>query len=594
MPASRHNNHEAKRARMAEFLAQLARGSTITESSRQVGVTAATYRRWRKEHPEFARKADEVRARFRAANVPGAEDDFDGTFASFRKTFFRMDTYDHQRELVEILQAARPMTVTLVTFPPEHGKTSTLEDFVGYKLALDPDYRFGFVSEREHHGKKIIGRVKHRMTHPDFVEYQARFGPFEPSPDSDLPWTATHFTVAQRTSDERDFSLVATGWKSAVAGSRYDMLLVDDVQSRKSLNATTEIVETLQQDHFSRVGKQGAIVIVATRVGESDVYDALIRQGVIDSHVTFPAVKAAADPGCERCAGEGRILDPEAPFDEGWTCDCRALCPPMWPGASLDKRRKQVTEPVWFATYQQAPTSSHVRTFTSEMWDDCTHPSIPVGTTSVPGDIFPRQVSLAVDPALDGGNAIQVVAASTENLLLVDATWENRLGQVEKILSRIEDMAMRYRPAEVIIEQMAFQKALANDERLATMAKRLGFRVLPHTTRANKTDPIMGVASMDRSFLRGEIIIPGEGQVARFDHLREQLLAWKSGVPTRTLTQDSVMALWFAWLRWMQTRAAALHRASGENLRVHSGVPGGMTTVPRGRIVARSRVGVRP
>jgi hypothetical protein len=104
----------------------------------------------------------------------------------------------------------------------------------------------------------------------------------------------------------------------------------------------------------------------------------------------------------------------------------------------------------------------------------------------------------------------------------------------------------------------------------------------------------MGVASMDRSFLRGEIIIPGEGQVARFDHLREQLLAWKSGVPTRTLTQDSVMALWFAWLRWMQTRAAALHRASGENLRVHSGVPGGMTTVPRGRIVARSRVGVRP
>ena len=346
-----HPQVQRKIRRQREVLQQIRMGKTIVEAVEVAGVSKRAYQMWRSRDPGFKQQVDDLRRAMltrdlAAEGAADAEGGYDGSFEAFRRIYMGLDTFQHQQELVDILDNASPMSVTLVTFPPEHGKTTTLEDFICWKLGEDPDFRFGLVSEKDNHGRKMIGRVQKRMTDPQFSAYQGRFGPFDPSEQGlDLPWRSDYFTVAGRTTDERDYSVIATGWSTAVSGSRYDRLLVDDVQSVKSLNLTDSIAHSLRQDHFTRVGRDGAIVIVATRVGDGDVYEKLLDEGVIDNHIRFPAVRPVGEPTCPDCEGRGVWgdveLDPDMPDAVkergGWTCNCRALCPQMWDGRSLDR-----------------------------------------------------------------------------------------------------------------------------------------------------------------------------------------------------------------------------------------------------------------
>lgn len=563
-----HPNTRKKLERQKQWIEQHRAGGTVQQCCDAVGISRRTYDNWRTDDDTWFRdKVEQVRRETleRDYAAEGRYDgEYDGTFESFRAVFMGMGTYKHQRELVDILDDARPMSVTLVTFPPEHGKTTTVEDFICWKLGEDPDFRFGVVSEGQQHGRKIIQRVKHRMTDPGFAKYQGKFGPFKPESDQDNPWTADYITVAKRNTDERDYSLVATGINTSVSGSRYDELIVDDVQSKKSLSLSEDFLDKLRQDHFSRVGRRGPIVFIATRVGEQDIYQLLLDKGVIDRHIKFPAVRAKADPMCGVCGGKGLVgdpeFDPDMPKDVvargGWTCNCRVLCPEMWDGRSLDLRRKQVGEEIWWTTYQQAPQAATRATFTKEMIDRCERDDLHVGAVALDSDRYPRRVLLGLDPALDGGNALVALACNQHNAIVTDLQVDFGLAQWERIMAGIEDFAGKYAPHEVVIEKMAFQKGLVNDQRVTEMAENHGFRVIGHETRSNKTDPNIGVASMDRSFMRRELLIPNGDASTRsvYDDLRSQLLAWKPNVATKLITQDAVMALWFVWKRWMETR----------------------------------------
>lgn len=96
------------------------------------------------------------------------------------------------------------------------------------------------------------------------------------------------------------------------------------------------------------------------------------------------------------------------------------------------------------------------------------------------------------------------------------------------------------------------------------MGKERGFRIIPHTTSRNKSDPVMGVASMAGSFIRGEVSIPnGNAYVQdRFQPLQHQLRSWRPNVSGKMLTQDTVMALWFGWRRWMDFKKVDLGAAN--------------------------------
>lgn len=155
-----------------------------------------------------------------------------------------------------------------------------------------------------------------------------------------------------------------------------------------------------------------------------------------------------------------------------------------------------------------------------------------------------------------GGGCAQVVCDLGDKLTILDCRTDYDLSQTEEILANLNTFVKTYRPSVVTIEFDAQQKGLGNDDRLKAMAVLNGFAVRPHYTRGRKMDDVFGVASMDQSFKKGEIRIPYGDQKTqdRMQPLITQLRQWRPDIPTKHLTQDLVMALWFVWKHWMEIR----------------------------------------
>jgi hypothetical protein len=328
-------------------------------------------------------------------------------------------------------------------------------------------------------------------------------------------WKADH--------DERDYSMEARGWRSTIAGTRTDLLLVDDIQSVRSLNRTDAMIEAFRQDMLTRPGKEGRVVVVGTRVGQGDFYERIVEEEIVDKYICLPAMR-----------------------------DDESLCPELWPTEVLKLRRKKVGEDVWWRNYMQAPRASMDATFTDQMIDDAMDLSRHIGERPK----WAIGCVAGLDPALAGGNAVHVAAYSAEKYAVVDIDHGRNLARVEAILERLEKMAKLYRFEDLVVETNAYQKGLAEDERLRDLSKLYGFRIHVHQTGTNKLDQAIGVARMPISFIEGTISLPGAGTSdrERLEPLLGQLRTWRADVPTRRLVQDQVMAMWFCWLFWQRKR----------------------------------------
>lgn len=514
---------EARRKQLMELVAE---GHNISESCRMMGINRKTYEAWRRQHPQFRDAMDKLR--MTKKENPDDAPDWDGQFISFRKRFFGWDTYWHQRQIINAIESSKHGRITMALCPPEHGKTTVLEDYINYKLAVDPNHRITYVHESQNFARRVLRRVSQRMRDAEqFPEYIGRFGPFyvDGQERQGKPWSADMLTVAHAQHDERDYSLQVRGWSSSVQGTRTDLLLIDDVQALKSLSQTQSIMATLRQDYFSRPGKKGRIVMVGTRVGIGDVYETFLKDpGLADiiDLIQLPALGKDGEP----------------------------LCPEMWTKKDLETKRKLVGEDAWWRNYQQNPLASGGQTFNGDMIDRAKDSQL------IACQARSEPTVLAVDPALSGQNSIIVASYDSKQLKLIDLRCEENLARTEAIISGIADFAVRYRPNDVVIETAAFQAGLARDERLLRLAKQHGFRIREHTTSRAKSDPILGVASMASGFIREEIRIPWGTQLAegRFAPLIAELLSWRADIPTKHLKQDNVMSLWFAWKFWMERR----------------------------------------
>jgi hypothetical protein len=135
----------------------------------------------------------------------------------------------------------------------------------------------------------------------------------------------------------------------------------------------------------------------------------------------------------------------------------------------------------------------------------------------------------------------------------------------------IDDVARRiegrgWRPTKLVIEAMAFQKGLMEDEFIVETAKRHGMQLESHLTGNNKYDENIGIPSMASSFEAGSIDVPYNTEFDRAiaDGLFAQLRAWKPIRDKSTgklkfqrgtrLRQDQLMAFWFLWIWWTELR----------------------------------------
>lgn len=521
--------------RREKLLRVLAETGDIQMACRAVPVEYRTYLKWRARFPEFKAKADATRTNMTRADTAG-QANWHGGFAEFRKQFFGMDSPWFHLRIIDALENAEPGKITLVLMPPEHGKTTLLEDWANMKLAVDPTFRITFGSEGLDHGKKVLGRVRSRMEEDSpYDEYVARFGPFAPQTGgarkSRQPWGDTKFNVWRKAEHdvERDYNMRAIGIGGRIQGTRTDLLNMDDIQSLITLSQSATYLERFRQDWLTRSGSKAPVFIVGTRVGPDDFYELLIAAGLVDTLITFPAHDS-----------EGNWLWPERYSPEDYAV-----------------MRRNAGEEAWARNYMQDPLASSSGAFSAAEVDAVKNKLRSI-VNPYRQDV--QALTIGLDPGY-GRNAFVVTGMAETHLDVVDARADEDLRNSSNIFQLLEDLLYTHHDenhhpvTHVIIEDKAFQKGLVEDEDLLALQARFAFDISGHDTGSNKRDPRIGVPGMARSFRRQEIDIPWGDDVSRnqMAGLVKELVAWRPSKGTQ-LTQDMVMALWFCWLVWRDVR----------------------------------------
>lgn len=513
-------------------------GSTITDALLELGISTKSHEYYRRTDPQY--KAAISIARRQNSRSKGAG--WEGDSASFAETFFHHEfpTPAFHYDLKHILKSAQPGTITLINVFPNSGKTAVIEDHINETLAKDPNHRFVIASKGQNHARKLLSTVKDRMTNvAAYPEYIGRFGPFyvEGQERAGKPWTTDYIKLAQNDSGERDYNVQVMGWAGQILGSRVDTIILDDIQTGDNMSQVDEMLRKFRQDFYTRL-KGGRIIIIGNRIANGDIYERLMELDVIESanHFDYPAIDHNGN----------------------------SLWPDRWTLEEFTQIRKVAGESVWWTTYQQKPQLASNATFTEELVEASKDWERKVGSY-----VQGTPTVLAVDPGLDPGvTAITALQYTSDSISVIDGERHSDFVQGEQILDLIESYAIRYAPQHVVIETVAFQRALARDERLQSMSRAYGFQVHAHNTGRNKIDTIMGVAAMATSFIREEITFPWEGgdtsiSAQRMEPILAELRAWRPNVPTKLLTQDFVMSLWFAWMFILNARHGMGIKANG-------------------------------
>lgn len=501
---------ERTRQHKEAFITLASRGLRLKDIEAEVGVAHNTYLSWRQRDPEFKTRFDVARNQKLSAEAKKrvlGDGDYDGRFASFRRIYMHLDTYFVHQAIVDAIETCPPMGVVLILCPPESGKTTTLVDYLAKRIGEDANIRVLYASGRQTHVKKQLRRLKNRMTDTGaFSAYIARFGPFEPESNDKLrTWREDAITVAGADHDEADFTFEARSITSEVVGGRADVMVLDDLQSHKTLSQTEAIVERVRQDYISRLGRKSILVVIGTRVGPGDVYEELERAGIVNRVVRIPAVFDDRDP--EPC-----------PHEDG-TCTCVAdghpcggVCiarhpngqqvphypstqPEMWDSHSLAVKRLQVGELAWARNYQQKGIAKGDATFDERLTEKIKDPMRPLGLSfgfvrRLGGEASLHNIA-GLDPALVGGCALTTAACTAKSFHVIDCHQETNVGRPEAIVSMVRFAAETYGLAKLVVEVNAYQKAFAeeyHDGSLNALAAEYGFMVVPHTCVDTETE----------------------------------------------------------------------------------------------------------
>lgn len=583
MTFTKNNNprSEAMAAAKAKVIALVAEGMAAPRAMGQVGYKEDTLRIWISRDKKFARALEEAKddAKNKSTKALGVAKD-EISFPQFSEVFLDQKVFPHHADWINLLEGEEPgwlhdaMTYEpgdknrlLVNVPPEHAKSTVVTvNYSTYRIALNPNVRIIVVSKTLNKAREFVYAIKQRLSHPRWLKLQTAYGPDGGWKEDSDTWRVDTVYLGSdaRDSSEKDPTLQALGMGGQIYGARADLIILDDCITTANAHEFEKQIDWLQKEVITRLGKNGKLLIVGTRIASVDFYKELRNPKHWSNGkcpFTYMAMPAVLEYG--KNPEEWVTLWPKSdrPWDgdEDIEPDENGLYP-KWDGPALFKRRGEVTPSTWALVYQQEDVEED-SIFPPALVQACVRGSRQRGPLKPGAMGHPTHVEgytvIGFDPAMGRGHAAFV--AMTYNradgkIYILDC--ENMSDPTpQKIRAMLEEMTIKFKPNEIRVEINAHQKAYELDDDLRNWLAQHGTSLKPHFTAKNKWDTAHGVASMstmlgtmrDGTFQKNnQIEFPSTNGSEGVKALIQQLITWKPDTKGKT---DCVMAMWFGFLR---------------------------------------------
>ena len=562
-----------------QVLESVRAGMSLQAAMVKAGKKPDTARIWMMRDPAFARSLEEARddAEKKSFASLGMEKE-SIPFKDFSKLFLEQTVFPHHQDWVDLLEGHEPSWLhpsmiyepgepnrLLVNVPPEHAKSTVITvNYSTYRIALNPNIRIIVVSKTLNKAREFVYAIKQRLSHPRWLKLQTAYGPDGGwKQDADTWRTDTVYLGGDaRNSSEKDPTLQALGMGGQIYGARADLIILDDCITTANAHEWEKQMDWLQKEVITRLGKNGKLLVVGTRIAANDLYKELRNPKHWSggkspfTYMGMPAVLEYAEKPEDWVTlwEESDVPwdgDDDTPKENGFY--------PKWDGQALFKRRSEVTPSTWALVYQQ-----------EDIQEDSIFPPVLVqgatngmrkrgplkaGAAGHPTHVEPH-IIIGFDPAMAGNAAFVVCTYNrADGKIYVNDCINMTEPTPQKIRACIEELVQKYRPQEFRVEINAHQKAYSLDDELRNWLAGYGVRLDAHFTGKNKWDTSFGVASMSNLFgtIREEkfqknnlIELPSSEGSEGIKALTQQLLTWKPDTKGKT---DTVMALWFAVIR---------------------------------------------
>ncbi len=574
-----HHLNKALAETKALVLERVRAGVSIPAAMVAAGKKPDTIRQWMNRDAVFARALEE-------AKEEGSKQSFDAMgiekqeieFSDFSQLFLDQMVFPHHQDWVDLIEGYEPswlhpnmiyepgeLNRLLVNVPPEHAKSTVITvNYSTYRIALNPNIRIIVVSKTLNKAREFVYAIKQRLSHPRWLKLQTAYGPDGGwKQDADTWRTDTVYLGGDaRNSSEKDPTLQALGMGGQIYGARADLIILDDCITTANAHEWEKQMDWLQKEVITRLGKNGKLLVVGTRIAANDLYKELRNPKHWSggktpfTYMGMPAVlEYAEDPQDWVTLWKESDVpwdgDDEIPQENGFY--------PKWDGEALFKRRSEVTPSTWALVYQQEDIQE----------DSIFPPMLVQGSTNgmrkrgplKPGAAgHPTQVEpyivIGFDPAMAGNAAFVICTYNrADGKIYINDCINMTEPTPQKIRACIEELVIKYKPQEFRVEINAHQKAYSLDDELRNWLAGYGVRLDAHFTGKNKWDTSFGVASMsnlfgtvrEEKFQKNNLIeLPSSEGSEGIKALTQQLLTWKPNTKGKT---DTVMALWFAVIR---------------------------------------------
>ena len=570
---------EAMADSKAKVLALVSEGHSPHKAMEMCGKKPDTVRIWMLRDKNFAAALADAKEEAKSNSIKalGINKD-DITFPDFSEIFLSQKAFPHHLDWIDLLEGREPSWLhpsmkydkgqqsrLLINVPPEHAKSTVITvNYSTYRIALNPNVRIIVVSKTLLKAREFVYAIKQRLSHPRWLKLQTTFGPEGGWKEDSDTWRVDTVYLGSdaRNSSEKDPTLQALGMGGQIYGARADLIILDDCITTSNAHEYEKQIDWLQKEVITRLGKNGKLLIVGTRIAATDFYKEL-REPKYWSGGKCPFTYMGMPAVLEYDEDPNKWVTLWNKSDIPWdgdedTPDENGLYP-KWDGPTLHRRRGEVTPSTWALVYQQEDVEED-SIFPPALVQACINGSRRRGPLKQGAVGHPTAVEgytiIGFDPAMSGNAAFVTITFNrTDSKIYVLDCINMTEPNPQKIRQTIEDLVLKYKPQEFRVEINAHQKAYSLDEDLRSWLSSYGVRLEAHFTGKNKWDTNFGVASMstlfgtvrDNKFQGNNTIeLPSTADSEGIKALVQQLITWKPNTRGKT---DTVMALWFAVLR---------------------------------------------